>query len=385
MSVGASADGARARGGAVGRSMTRSVPLARRNLFAEPRRLAAAAAAVGMALMLILLTDGLWEGIKANVTTYEDNVGADLFVAQAGTRNFFGAVSVIPKSTVASVRSDPDVDWAAPVRGFFAIVELHAKKVPTYVVGSVPGAEGGPWEMLSGRVPEADDEIAIGRVVARRHGLGLGDRLDVMGRRFTVVGTTSDAFMASFVFMTHSATDDLLRSPATTSFVLVGTDRPEAVRDRLSADGLAVLDAEQLGRNDLALVTRAYEVPLGVMRGVAFAIGSLVIALTTYTAILERRREYGIVKAIGARGRFLLAVTLRQTMIVSAVGLVTGGALFLGARAVIASLRPQFVILATSGSVGRAVGAAVAMGLLASVVPAHRLARLEPAAAYRGE
>lgn len=364
--------------------MARTVPLARRNLLAEPRRLVAAAAAVGMALMLILLTDGLWEGIKASVTTYEDNVGADLFVAQPGTRNFFGAISVIPTSTVQAVRADPDVEWADPVRGFFAIVELHRKKVPTYVIGSVPGARGGPWAVLEGRAPVSDDEIAIGRVAARRHGLGVGERLDVMGRRFTVVGTTSDAFMASFVFMTHRATDDLLRSPDTTSFVLLGTDRPEDVRRRLRADGFAVLDAEQLGRNDLSLMTRAYEVPLGIMRGVAFAIGSLVIALTTYTAILERRREYGIVKAIGARGWFLLALTVRQTLIVSAVGLVAGGVFFLGARAVIASVRPQFVILATARSVGQAVGAALLMGLIASVVPARRLARLEPAVAYGG-
>ena len=56
------------------------VPLARRNLFAEPRRLAASAAGVGMAIMLILLLDGLWAGIEANITTYEDNVGAGRFL-----------------------------------------------------------------------------------------------------------------------------------------------------------------------------------------------------------------------------------------------------------------------------------------------------------------
>ena len=87
--------------------MARTVPLARRNLLAEPRRLAASAAGVGMALMLILLLDGLWAGIEANVTTYEDNVGADLFIAQPGTRNFFGAVSSIPADTVSTALSRP--------------------------------------------------------------------------------------------------------------------------------------------------------------------------------------------------------------------------------------------------------------------------------------
>lgn len=55
--------------------MAHSVPLARRNLLAEPRRLAASAAGVGMAIMLVLLLDGLWAGVESSITTYEDDVG----------------------------------------------------------------------------------------------------------------------------------------------------------------------------------------------------------------------------------------------------------------------------------------------------------------------
>lgn len=360
------------------------VPLARRNLLAEPRRLAASAAGVGTAIMLILLLDGLWAGIQANITTYEDNVGADLYVAQPGTRNFFGAISVIPASTADTVRADPDVDWAVPVRGFFSIVELHGRKVPTYVIGSTPGERGGPWELRRGRAPEADDEVVIGRVMATRHGLDVGDRVEIVGRAFTVVGTSTDAFMASFVFMTHAATDALLSAPETTSFVLLGTDDPAAVRDRLSASGLAVLDRDELARADLKLMARAYSVPLTVMRAVAFAVGSIVIALTVYTAIADRRREYGIVKAMGAQGRRLVALAVEQTLIIAALGLAAGSVLFLAGRSYISLVRPQFVILASAGSLGRAAAAGVLMGLVAAVLPARRLARLEPATAYRG-
>ena len=348
----------------------RRVPLARRNLLAEPRRLA----------------------------------------AQPGTRNFFGAVSVIPADTVDAVRADPDVDWAAGVRGFFSIVELHDTKVATYVIGSTPGDRGGPWELRQGRAPSADDEVAIGSVMARRHGIDVGDPLEIMGRSFTVVGTTTDAFMASFVFMTHAATDRLLSSPGTTSFVLAGTDDPAAVRDRLEATGLSVLDRDQLARADLDLMARAYRVPIAVMRAVAFAIGSIVIALTAYTAIVDRRREYGIVKAMGARAVQLVSLAVEQSLLIAASGLVAGGLLFMVGRALIGWARPQFVILATTGSVGRAAAAALVMGhkyqglfglinswfigmyffylmftfgLVAAIVPARRRARLEPAAAYR--
>jgi putative ABC transport system permease protein len=360
------------------------VPLARRNLLAEPRRLAASAAGVGMAIMLILLLDGLWAGIEANITTYEDHVGADLYVAQPGTRNFFGAISVLPADTVDTVRADPDVDWAANVRGFFTIVELHDTKVPTYVIGSTPGERGGPWELHDGRAPETDDEIAIGSVMARRHSLDVGDRLEIMGRSFTVVGTSTDAFMVSFVFMTHAATDQLLGLPGTTSFVLIGTHNPTAVRERLAATGLSVLDRDQLARADLNLMARAYRVPLAVMRAVAFAIGSLVIALTAYTAIADRRREYGIVKAMGASAARLAALAVEQTLLIAVTGLAAGGLLFVAGRALIGWARPQFVILASTGSIGRAVTAGLLMGVVAALVPARRLARLEPATAYRG-
>jgi ABC-type antimicrobial peptide transport system permease subunit len=58
--------------------------------------------------------------------------------------------------------------------------------------------------------------------------------------------------------------------------------------------------------------------------------------------------------------------------------------LFLAGRGIIMSVRPQFAVVATTGSVARAAIAALAMGLIAAVVPARRLAALEPAAAYRG-
>lgn len=367
--------------------MARTVPLARRNLLADPRRLAASVLGVGLALMLILLLDGLWTGIKAKVTVYEDHTGADLYVAQAGTKNFFGGVSTIPSDTVERVRADPDVDWAVPVRGLFTILELHGRKVPAYLIGSEPGARGGPWAVGEGRPPRTDDEVVVGRVMADRHGLEIGDPVELLGERFRLVGIDreADAFMTSFAFVTHVATDRLLAAPGTTGFVLVGTDRPEKVRARLlESTGLAVLDRDELRTNDTAVMTRAFGTPLKVMVAVAFGAGSLVIALTAYAAIVERRREYGIVKAMGASGSWLTRLAITQSLALGVLGMGAGWLLFLGGRAIIVELRPQFSVVATPGGIARAAAAAVLMGVIAAVVPARRLAALDPASAYRG-
>lgn len=364
-----------------------SVPLARSNLLAEPRRLAAGAVGVGLALMLMLLLDGLWTGIQSKVTIYEDNVGADLYVAQEGATNFFGGISVIPADTVAAVRADPDVEWAAPVRGLFTILEMHDRKVPAFLIGSEPGEPGGPWSVTEGRAPAADDEAVLGSAAADRHGVAIGDDIEIVGQQFEVVGIDSeaDAFMATFVFVTHAATDRLLSSPSTTSFVLVATDHPDEVQARLAeSTGLAVLDRSELRANDLAMMTRAYGTPLRVMVGVAFGVGSLIIALTSYSSIVERRREYGIVKAIGADRSWLTRVAVIQSLVLAALGMAAGWLLFLGGRGLIVAARPQFSVVATPGSILRAGGAAVLMGLVAAIIPARRLAALDPATAYRG-
>jgi putative ABC transport system permease protein len=364
----------------------RTVPLARRNLLSEPRRLVASAAGVGLALMLILLLDGLWAGIDTKTTVYEDHTGADLYVAAPGTKNFFSTNSVIPISTVDEVRADPDVTWAAPVRGLFSITQLHDSKVPTYLIGWVPGQVGGPWDLAQGRAPAADDEIAVGEALVSRHGVGIGDHVDILGRTFTVTGIAAgaDMFMASFIFMTHAATDQILHAPDTTSFVLIGTHNPGAVRQRLATHDLAILSRDELKTNDLAVMTRAFAVPMKVMVGVAFAVGVLVIALTAYSAVVDHRRDYGIVKALGATGLRLYRIALEQTLILAVLGLAAGAVFFLGGRELIGWVRPQFAIVVTVTIVVRAVVAALVMGVMAAVIPARRLTRLDPATAYRG-
>jgi putative ABC transport system permease protein len=58
--------------------------------------------------------------------------------------------------------------------------------------------------------------------------------------------------------------------------------------------------------------------------------------------------------------------------------------LFLAGREVIVAARPQFAVAFSSGALVRAALAALLMAMLAAIVPARRVARLDPATAYRG-
>jgi putative ABC transport system permease protein len=363
------------------------VPVVRRSLFAEPRRLAAGVVGVGLALMLVLLVTGLWSGVQAQVTAYEDHTGAQLYVVEPGTRTLFADSSRVPITRLAQVRATPGVTWAAPVRALYSVLQLQGKKVAVAVVGYVPGLAGGPGRLGSGRLPRAGDEVVVDRALARTNGLRVGATFPFAARKFRVVGVARGVgrFMTPLVFASHATTDQVLQAPATTSTILVGTPDPVAVKARLQAEGMAVVDLASLRAEDLRLATSIYGVLIKVMVGVGFVAGTLIVALSAYSLIVERRREFGIMKAIGATHRRLIGFALGETLILAFSGFVVSIVFALVGRWWITSVTPQFAIVYTTGDIVRAGLVALVMAVLAATLPARRLNRLDPAVAYRSE
>lgn len=362
------------------------VPLGRRLLFAQPARLLAASAAVGMAFMLILLFDGLWAGVRAQVTAYEDGSAARLFVLAPGTETLFAEGGTMPRSVVDAVRDTPGVAWAAPVRSTFSVLAVHQRRVAASVVGFEPGRRGGPAGIDEGRDITGPGQAVVDPSLARRHGLRPGASLTIQNRDFDVVGVASPpgAFMTGLVYVSHADLDALLGSPELTSAVLVGTSDPVGVRDRLAAAGLHVVDRDQLRRADTAFATRVYGVPLRLMVGAAVVAGILLIGFVGYTGVVEHQRQYGLVKALGARHGVVLRLALGHTAAVTALGLVSGMVLLYATRAVLAAARPQFVVVVAPGTFLRTAVIAMAMAAVAALLPVERVLRLDPAAAFRG-
>jgi putative ABC transport system permease protein len=363
----------------------RQVPLTRRLLTAHPARSAASAAVVGAALTLMLLLTGLWAGVRSQSTLFEDHTGAQLVVVSRGTDTLFADPSSLPLSTVDRVASVPGVKWAVPVRTGYAILGLAQQRAPVAFVGAVPGRPGAPWRLVSGRAARTDTEATIDRVLSDRYHLRVGGALPMLGTRLRIVGITGSTsmFMTPLVFVTERDAAQLLRSPGTTGEVLVGADQPKQVAARLANAGYTVRTPAQLHDASLALATRIFGAPLRLMVGVAFVAGTLIIALVSHLLITEQRRDLGVLRALGATGRRLVLVAFGETAGLTGTGAACALGFFLAGRAVIAAWRPQFPVLLTAQSLGSVVAAASVMALLAAVLPARRIARLDPASAFR--
>jgi putative ABC transport system permease protein len=123
---------------------------------------------------------------------------------------------------------------------------------------------------------------------------------------------------------------------------------------------------------------------LRAMNAVAYVVGLLVIALTIYTATLERAREYGMLKAIGADTFALLRVVLAQAFLGSVLGLAVGTGLAYGIAALVSRLLPEMLVLIEPETLVRQVPVFLAVTGLAAVIPIGRLARMDPLVVFKG-
>ena len=363
--------------------------LARRNLFHDRTRFALSVLGVAVSIGLILLLSGYRSGVYRQATAYLDNTPGSVVVAERGIRDFLGTASVLPPGVEEVARQSTDVDRVIPVVSQFVIFERHARKDGFFLIGYEPEAGGGAWRLVEGREPAADDELVIDRVTAEQHEIAIGDQVRVLERDMAVVGLSDETtfWAGSIAFARVTTLESLLRAPGLRSFLLITPSpgvSPEALRDQLELPGTEVLLKREIIANDRQLMARVYDAPIGLMVGIAFFVGVLVVGLVIYTATIERRREYGAVKAIGARNRTLYRVVTTQALIAAAAGALAGVALAYGGGAALMAWRPAFLVAIEPAAVGVVLASSLAMALLAALIPARAIAGLEPAAVFRG-
>jgi putative ABC transport system permease protein len=366
----------------------RGVPLARRNLFQDRRRVLLSTGGVAVALLLVLVLGGIFAGAMRQLTGYVDRSGADLVVSQAGVTTMHMSASVLRPDIADRVREAPGVAWAEPIRYTTGMVSSPAGQSASYVIGYDPTARhAGPSRLAAGHQPGAGEAV-LDRQAADQLGVQVGDRVRVLGRPFRLVGlSTSGTNIANTTVFITSGDFARLRGPAQ-AYVLVGA-RPDAdlglLRARLEGipPGVTVQTSGQFAAAERRIVTDMSADLLRIMSGIGFGIALAVVALTLFNATVAKTREYGVVKALGARpGRLAAAVAAQAAWSVT-LALATATVLALLLAVVLGRLNPAMAIWIAPGGVARTGLGALLVGVAGAVLPIWRVLRVDPAASFR--
>lgn len=367
--------------------------LAFRNLFQNKARLVISVGGVALALLLILALDAIFTGVERQITAYIDYSGADIWISQEDVFNMHMATSSLPDSIARKVKSVPGVDSVTPIHYLTNNVVAGDERNLAYIIGLPEGAEfGGPWKVSSGRSLPGEGEAIMDRSVAEKSGIVLGDEVKILGEEFEIVGLSEGtaSLVNSVAFVSMDDFEALRGSYDTFSFLLVKVEAGEspaqvAARIEERVRDVTVQTTNAFSAQERKVVKDMSTDVITIMNLIGFLIGLAVMALTVYTSTLSRRREYGMLKALGARNTDLYRAVLAQALLSVTLGFLFGLSITLLLSLVIPMFGTNLVLEVSLLSLLKVGSVSFVIAAMSAMLPIRQIAGLDPAMVFRGK
>ena len=358
------------------------------NLVQRPLRTLISVFAISIEVTLILLIVGLCMSMLRDSAERTKGVGFDVMVSPPGSGFLTGLTGAPVSIKVADkLRTLPHVTDVAPI-----VVQM----LTTGNVEVIDGIDlnphspnnfdkmGRPFQYLAGGAFQGPDDMIVDDLYAEQHHVKIGDHSDLLNHTFRICGIVEHGKGARR-FLPIAELQDLAGSQGKASMFYVKTDTPENA-DSVVASVKQVPGMEKYVVRSLAeyasLMTVG-NVPglagfFDVVIGIAVTIGFIVIFQSMYTAVMERTREIGILKSLGATKLYIINVVLRESFLLSIGGVLMGLLLSWLASTAISYAFPLHKLVWDNHWVWRASVIAVAGALLGGLYPALAAARKDP-------
>jgi len=379
---------------------------------------------IGIAAVVALISLG--NGLQEAITGQFASLDVDkLIIENSGTG--FGP----PGSTVIKKLNEHDLDLVKSVNGvdeaiirIVRVVKVDYNKISSfeYIVDIPENSrqieiildsfnvelEEGRFltEEDSGKIVLGNDFLENGK---NRFGkeIHTGSKIQIQGEEFEVVGILekgSSFQVNSVVFMTNSDLKNLLNIDDEIDLIVVQVSDKDEIKKVASEIERKLRDDRNLkvGEEDFSVQTPLQAVAgvntvLNIVNlivvgiaGISLLIGGIGIANTMYTSVLERTKEIGVMKSIGARNKDIMFIFLIESGLLGLVGGTVGALFGLGLALLISNLAGNFL-----GGVGllvqvsypllfAAIGFSFLIGVLSGLIPAYQASKLNTVDALRG-
>jgi putative ABC transport system permease protein len=353
------------------------------NLVHRPFRTIISVVAVAVEVTLILLIVGLSIGMLNDARNRQVGIGADIMVQPPGSSLLMGVSGAPVSIKVAYVLRKLDhVVAVAPV-----VTQLSTAGNLEVIDGvDLKSFEevGGPIHYLSGGPFQGPNDMLIDDYVAAAKHLKVGDSIETLNHTFRVSGVVEHGRGAR-KFLPIATLQDVTGAEGKASIFYVKLDNPDnadaVVHEIKSVPGMEQYGVHSL-KEYLSLMSSS-SIPglstfIDVVIGISMVIGFIVIFQAMYAAVMERTREIGILKSLGAGKLYVVNVILRETLLISIGGIILGIAVSYAARTALHQKFQTLPILITSEWLVRATIIAIIGSLLGAFYPALKAAQKDP-------
>lgn len=366
---------------------------------------AGVAIAIGGLFSLLAFQRGYRDGVRHEL----DRLGAHVLVVPKGCPYDAASIALhgaswpcyLKERYLDEVRTVKGVATAAPV--FMAALYDTAGTQVAYVgvETNVLALKRG-WQ-IAGRFPQSDGELLVGSELARRYTWRLGEDVQLPGLKNqtgTVTGILAPTHGAedTFIHLQLGSAQRLFKHTNELTHILVRLADPDdlanAVTQLRGCDAGLAMNVIPLAHvfHTIQSLVNSTRLLFGCITLVALLVAAAGVSNTILMAVMERRREIGVMRAIGASRSNIFGLIWLETLQVSLSGAILGvTAAFLASRAVETWVRTKLPFAPTDALihwewwiVASCLTGALLLGALAGFLPAWRAARVLPMIAIRG-
>ncbi len=353
------------------------------NLVHRPIRSLISIIAIALEVTLILLIVGLCLGMLQDSKTRTAGIGADILVRPPGS-TFIGAFSGAPMPIKVGdiLRKLPHVKSVAPV-----VTQVAANGTLEIIAGiDLPSYESmsSGFRYLKGGPFQGPYDVLVDDLFAQSKHAKIGDSIEILNNKFRICGIVERG-KGGRKFIPISTLQDLLGARDKATIFYLKLDDPGSV-DQVIAEIKAVPGMENYVTTSMAaylamMTTSNYpglSTFIDIVVGISVVIGFIVIFQAMYTAVMERTREIGILKSMGASKFYIVNVVLRETFLLAVGGIALGIGVSLAARAGIARQFPLTQVIVAGRWILYATVIAVLGAIAGALYPAVKAAQKDP-------
>ncbi len=343
------------------------------NLKHRPVRTLLSAVAIGVQVTMILTLVGVSNGVLGDIAERSRGTGADVFVRPPGS-SVLAFSGNMPQGVVGVIRKEPHVALATGVLvqsigNFDSITGVNLAEFNT-MSGGLHYEAGGPFT--------GPNDLIIDDVYANAHHLKPGDTLD-LGLKWRISGVVQ-AGKLSHLFARLDSLQDKYSALDKVSMVYVKLDNPANTATVIAALQARLEDYKVFSVDQFVSLISVDSIPIlkrftDVVIGLAVVVGFLVVFLSMYTAVLERTREIGILKALGASPAYIMSMLMRETLALAVTGAVAGILMSYGTQWIMKVFVPTMPMLIVPGWWPWAALTALTGSLIGAIYPGLKAAR----------
>lgn len=349
------------------------------NLKHRPLRTFLSTLLIAVPVTLILTLVGLSHGLIEDSKHRQRGVGADVLVRPPGTSLLSLSGAPMPEKLADKMRQEPHV--------------TKATGVIVHVIGGINSITGvdmksfnemsGGFRFLEGTSFQNPNDIIIDEYYARQKNVRAGDTIELLNRNWRVAGIFEQGKLARVILPLH-VLQDLTGNTGKISQIYLAVDQPANAPGVIASLRAKLADYQIYSMEEFTSLLSINNVPglsafISVIIGIAIIIGFAVVFLSMYTAVLQRTREIGILKSLGASRAYVLELIAAEAAVLGISGSLLGIVLSFGARSLIQRLVPASLAVAVVPEWWLISGGIALFGaLLGAVYPGLSAARQDP-------